>query len=218
MVQLKIHMHDFFIFKPSSQLHTYINKRQSMPKLFPLYYLIFVLKNIFKNEQMYDVTNHAIVISSAELENILNKKFIYIRELCENLIDHIVRVPEKYQRCVKALNNEIHLFPELETEQNVKIIRNYIPGFVLFSISLELRNVFKTLTIFNDSKTVFCYSDLLNFVSRYILINHAKLLDPSNPKIAYVKNDLLGKAFRVDVFHRGQVSYLLKRGNTTKNV
>lgn len=214
MAQVQNHMQDFYIFKPSSQLYKYISSRHSMTKLFPLYYLIFVMKLIFKKENMYDETNSVIVVCSAELENIFDKKFLYVRELCKNLKDHIVRLPEKYQKCVKAVANETHIFPQFETAPNQNLVK-IVPGFSLFSISHDLRNVFKTLPFFNNSESVYSYSDLLYFLSRYILKNHHKLLDTRNPKIAYVKNDLLGKAFRVNVFHRGQILNLLQRGNFT---
>jgi len=43
-------------------------------------------------------------------------------------------------------------------------------------------------------------------VSKYIMANKERLFDLRNVKIVMVKNDLLGTAFKLDYFHRSQVT------------
>ena len=45
-----------------------------------------------------------------------------------------------------------------------------------------------------------------SMVSKYIMANKERLFDLRNVKIVMVKNDLLGTAFKLDYFHRSQVT------------
>jgi len=62
----------------------------------------------------------------------------------------------------------------------------------------------------NPTQVVFSYREVTSYLSQYILDNKEKFFDNRNIKIAHVETDPLGIAFNVKVFHRTQVTTLLR--------
>jgi len=62
----------------------------------------------------------------------------------------------------------------------------------------------------NPTQVVFSYREVTSYLSQYILDNKDKFFDNRNIKIAHVEGDPLGIAFNVKVFHRTQVTTLLR--------
>jgi len=62
----------------------------------------------------------------------------------------------------------------------------------------------------NPTQVVFSYREVTSYLSQYILDNKDKFFDNRNIKIAHVETDPLGIAFNVKVFHRTQVTTLLR--------
>jgi E3 ubiquitin-protein ligase Mdm2 len=81
----------------------------------------------------------------------------------------------------------------------------------MFELKLDFRAVLSTLPTFNLNQRLFAYGEVCQLLSKYILSKKDCFFDPRNCKLALVKNDLLGKAFQVDSFHRCQVTNLLRK-------
>jgi len=62
----------------------------------------------------------------------------------------------------------------------------------------------------NPTQVVFSYGEVTSYLSQYILDNKDNFFDNRNIKIAHVEGDPLGIAFNVKVFHRTQVTTLLR--------
>jgi hypothetical protein len=62
----------------------------------------------------------------------------------------------------------------------------------------------------DQTQVVFSYRDVTLYLSKYILDNKDRFFDNRNIKIAHVETDPLGIAFNVKVFHRNQVTKLLR--------
>jgi len=62
----------------------------------------------------------------------------------------------------------------------------------------------------NPTQVVFSYREVTSYLSQYILDNKDNFFDNRNIKIAHVEGDPLGIAFNVKVFHRTQVTTLLR--------
>merc|ERR1711962_1447062 len=62
----------------------------------------------------------------------------------------------------------------------------------------------------NPTQVVFSYREVASYLSQYILDNKDNFFDNRNIKIAHVEGDPLGIAFDVKVFHRTQVTTLLR--------
>ena len=52
----------------------------------------------------------------------------------------------------------------------------------------------------------FCFLQLTNYLSRYILDNKTRLFDVRNHMVVICREDPLGEAFGLDAFHRSQVT------------
>jgi E3 ubiquitin-protein ligase Mdm2 len=80
-----------------------------------------------------------------------------------------------------------------------------------FELKQDFRVVLSTLPTFNINQKLFTYEEVTRFLSTYILSKKDCFFDPRNIKLALVKDDPLGKAFKVDSFHRCQVTSLLRK-------
>ena len=81
----------------------------------------------------------------------------------------------------------------------------------IFELKPEFRTALSSLPSFPQTKTLFTYSQICSLMSKYILANAPKLIDPRNVKVLLIKGDPLSLAFKCDSFHRCQVTSFLRK-------
>jgi E3 ubiquitin-protein ligase Mdm2 len=79
-----------------------------------------------------------------------------------------------------------------------------------FTAKCDFLKVLHAVSGVEETRTVFTYPEVCGLLSKYILANKDKFFDLRNIKIAFVENDLLGKAFGVRLFARCQITSLLR--------
>ena len=71
--------------------------------------------------------------------------------------------------------------------------------------------VLATVPGFPVHKVTHKYQDICKATTQYILGNKERVIpDKRNIRVAYVKDDLLGKAFNVTAFHRTELASLIR--------
>lgn len=205
------------MFPYKSPLKQYILSKDSLfPQLFRLDVILVWFQKLLKENIMFDTSNPAIILFKDNLCNIFNTPWCHVTEFRPLVLEHIDLVSSKYQKMVKFLcPYKENMFEENKHKSKRKTLSKptkvSTPLVDAYRISNNLRAVFETIPNFDKDKTVFKYKEICDYVSSYMLINRAKLLNIQNIRIAYVKDDLLGKAFQVDIFHRCQVTSLIRR-------
>lgn len=205
---------DFYIFTTKTPLKMYIlSKDKRFPKIFRLDTILMWFKNILQKQMMFDLQNPAILKFDNDLTNIFQTQWCHVNEFAPRVLKHCQLIPRKYMKMVKILNpfktNEI-IETEKDSPKQCRSKPSHITGDA-FTISQNLRDVFELLPHFNKQQIVFTMRDVCNLISTYIMSNHIRLIDKQNKSIAYVKNDPLGKAFKVNVFHRCQLKSMIRQ-------
>jgi len=111
--------------------------------------------------------------------------------------DHVPSPP------VQTVTNEPPVDPSIYSNINAR-----------FRLQPAFRNVFLAqpiLPTFNIRQTTFAYQEITALLSDYIRSKKETFFDKRNIRAAMVKGDPLGIAFRVDSFHRCQVTFLLRK-------
>jgi hypothetical protein len=210
-------------FKQGSPLKTYLHfKMQEKYKkhsTFTLRHLLGDLKYILKKEKLYDPLNPAIILCDARLERVLDIKALHVSEVKEHVLTHLVLVYTSFHtrkqpiqiqtRNTKQLrlskeNEELKRLVNLQVQQTFNKDSDY-------RMKPLLKATLKQLPHFPSHKRTFNYTELCQYLTKYIICHKEKLIDPRHIKICIVRNDPLGKAFNVNAFHRCQVAQLLRR-------
>ena len=178
-------LHQFLSFKLPEEFS--INRRA-----YPLFVVLAALKKMISQERLYDGSNTTCIMLNPELEWALGMKYLHVTEVRDVVLDQMesIGVP----------------FPP----QNVRT-----PPPSTFDIEgtyFPSKNFLKVLKKVEScpDRNVFTYRELCELLSKYILARQDKFFDNRNIKMADVSNDLLGIAFGVKIFHRTQVSTLLR--------
>ena len=153
------------------------------------------LRNIINEKKLYDKNNPHVILCDSDLEAALNCPALGRYELAD-------KVCYQLKKCEK----------EGECEAQTVISKKFglITKDSRFGITRAFRAVLKTLPEFDKKKHVHRYGQLAKHLSAYIMKN-THLVDERNVKICIVKNDILGKAFNVEAFHRDQTSTFLRK-------
>jgi hypothetical protein len=95
-------LHSYYTFKLDAPLRTYIKKKQrSLKPRYTLCEILTILKDIIRDEEMFDMRNPAMIICDQELENALNMKALHVTEIRELVYSQLVRLPEILQTVLK---------------------------------------------------------------------------------------------------------------------
>ncbi len=224
----------YYIFKTEAPLKSYIREQTgSIREHFKLSEILTILKHIIAQNFLFDIRNPAIITCDGPLEAALGMKALHCIEIRELVYRQLVRVSEAQQRALRAAapqplpqplprelpeddNDGATTSAVGEEERNFRPTPN-LPSEVYLDInsrfepSPALRVVFATRPTFDDEEVYYPYGQLTQWLSEYILAKKEQIFDIRNDKLAIVKDDPLGKAFKVDHFHRTQVTNLLKK-------
>ena len=223
----------FYIFKTEAPLKNYIREQTgSIREHFKLSEILTILKNIIARNFLFDMRNPAIITCDEPLEVALDMKALHCIEIREIVYRQLIRVCEAQQIALRAaapqpLPQPLPRAPADidddgastsavdEEEQNFRPTPNlpsqvYLEENSLFEPAPALRVVLATRPNFDDAEVYYPFGQLTQWMSEYILSKKEQLFDSRNIKLAIVKDDPLGVAFKVDHFHRTQVTSLLK--------
>ena len=236
-------LNTFFEFNPHSELRMLlINKTGVEKNYYSLCEILTFLKNIIKEEELFDHTNPSIVICSKELERALNCKACHVSEIRDLVMSQITKIPEEALRkkYAQQINNCKGTQSDTHSHNlNLGVPRDYQPQpqqqpktriktanisttiwtdrHAKFTLTPELLKVFHLVPGADPLQTIFSYEEVTLLLSRYILLRKRRIFDSRNIKLALVADDPLGNALKVRSFHRSQVNYLLRRQLTPVN-
>ena len=193
-------------FVEGSRLHTYLSfKEPEMISLWKRDYTLFTvltaLRSVISREKLYDRRNTTCLIASTELEWALGMKFLHICEVKSVVLTQMVP-------------NESSLILPSNSANNQQQHNGNKPPFdveALYLVKPAFLKVLQQVPGVTQNTNIFKYREICSILSQYILSNKDKFFDNRNVKIALVANDDLGVAFNVDIFHRAQVTTLIRK-------
>ena len=116
----------------------------------------------------------------------------------DSLLDHDVHMPDP-SADPKAIVRTASISVTTFIDENDK-----------FTLKPDFLSVIQTVPGVDAQKTIFTYREITDAISSYILTRADELFDPRNIKLALVKDDPLGRAFKVSSFHRCQINNLIR--------
>lgn len=229
------HSARFYSFKKDSPLQAYIARKGIyLEKNFIIYEIVYALKKIIHDEDMFDSKNTSIVICNMEMEKALQTKSFHYKQLVHLVETQVKQEPKlvvKYSfkqlqdRQFKRNTNISVNFRYKLFFKNCEFKREYWPKFLkhkyivdclpvnpkeLYLLKTPLYNVFATLPNFDmNILSPITYEKVLELFAFYIHCNEQALIDPTNEQIIHIKNDLLGIAFDAGAIHYSQIDSCL---------
>ena len=197
-----------FRFRASSRLLDYVNLKSGNDKeYYTLVEILMILKETIRREQLYDEKNPAVILCSAELEDVLNMKALHVTEIRDLILNHLIRVRD---RTILARHG-IHDLTEIQRIIHTASISTQVcvDRHKEFKVNQKFLDVFSAHPNFDKNRTIYTYEEVTSLLSAYIIQNKKKFFDPRNMKLAIVRDDPLGEAFGVNAFHRCQVNHFL---------
>ncbi len=224
----------YYIFKTEAPLKTYIREQTgSIREHFKLSEILTILKHIIAQNFLFDMRNPAIIVCDGPLETALGMKALHCIEIRELVYRQLIRVSEAQQRALRAAapqplprplprgppdddNDRSTMSAVDEEERRFRPTPNlpsevYLDIDARFEPSPALRLVLATRPTFDDEEVYYPFGQLTQWLSEYILAKKDQFFDTRNDKLAIVKDDPLGVAFKVDHVHRTQVTNFLKK-------
>ena len=196
------------VFKPDSKLFPVLASRTpELIKLnnnqYTLHTVLTALRSIISTEHLYDRSNTTLVMWDPQLEKAIGCRYNHVTEIRDIVAKQMTILhPEQMEMILKDQ-------PVEKAQNDVKNYDVKIDGNARFLVKHQFRNVLLKVKP-GLKQNVFTYKELTTMLSQYILNNCKRLIHESNIKIANVENDVLGKAFGVRVFHRTQITRLLR--------
>ncbi len=88
-------LHSLYAFKVGAPLKNYIlTKRPSTRKFYTLAEILTILKEIIRDEEMFDMRNPAIILCDKNLEMALNMQAMHVIEIRELVYSQLMRLPD----------------------------------------------------------------------------------------------------------------------------
>ena len=226
-------LNTIYQFNPRSRLKRFLVRRTRREKTYySLHEILITLKQIIRNERMYDQSNPSIIICSSELERALDMKALHVTEIKDLVLLQLTKAPDQtfirdFIQIGKVSESPISISKvttsqnEQQTQQQPTLPPNIIKStniptttytnkYEKFTIRPNLLKVLQMIPGTDNTKTVFSYEEIKQLLSKYIISRKDDIFDPRNKKLALVANDPISLAFGVKSFHRCQVINLLK--------
>jgi hypothetical protein len=125
-----------------------------------------------------------VIKCSAGLENALHRRAFHINELRPLLMSHLVRSSKPD---INGSSNNA----SYDHTQRVSISHTD-----MFTLKTEFHRVLKTTPGADQQQKYYLYSEVINLMYRYVL-SHPHFMDTRNPKLAILRDDLLGAVFGI---------------------
>lgn len=183
---------------------------------FTLVDLVIAMKRLFTSYEMFDNNNPSMILCNPDFEQALNRRAFRIQDIRSVLKPLVQQGPE----------NSIPMplvIPEFS--ESVVIVGAALPPSSSlvdkaypfcdpthkYTITQELREVFKNDKFFAPNQKTFSLRALKIAYMRYYRTNMTRLVDPREPNIVLLFDDPLGKAFGVQAFHKIQLNKMIRR-------
>ena len=203
-------------FLKGSKLHIFLAVKepdiiQATQCEYTLFVVLSALRHVISREKLYDPNNTTVIIASSDLEHALDMKFMHVTEIRDvvltqmELLDPSVATPAPSVSVSQPQANQQTQGQLANTGNKSKFDING-----RYWVKPLLLKVFREVAGVEPTQVIFSYRECTSHLSQYILDKKDSFFDNRNIKIAHVEGDLLGEAFNVKVFHRTQVSTLLR--------
>ena len=206
-------------FKKDALLHPFLASKapkeiQLNQRDYTLYQILFALRQVISREKMFDPNNTTVIICSPLLEQALDRKSLHVTQ-CRDLVLEQLETKEEYmgvelappqsQRPIAGAGNG----QPFDTEGHYWLKPLFLK--TLRSLKDKVTESGTILRGLPPGKVVFSYRETTRYLSQYILENQNQFFDGRNITVAHVGGSLLGQAFGVSVFHRSQITALLRK-------
>jgi hypothetical protein len=201
--------HCLFTINHNSPLKYFLtSKIYAIPEFFSFHWIATLMTEIIKKEKLFDIQNPYIILCSSELEYIFKCSAFHIKKLNNFLIQHVHQITNLNQlKSSTIVKNNIFTVKN----ENEKLNPLSKHTFELFTLMPSFYQLLSTLPQFNSNQKIFTFQEIMNYFFQYITANKIKLFDPRNDQIAIIKNDPLGKLFKVSAFHRDQAEFFVNK-------
>lgn len=223
-------LHSHYAFKADSPLRGYIKKKRHLLRWFyTLAEVLTILKEIIRDEEMFDMRNPAIILCDQDLEKALGMKALHVTQIREQVYKQLTVIPSEYKEEIlqlkeispianqplstpntrnEPINTAISSAGPIATKIEPDIYKDKSSKFLLKPL---FRQVLSILPNFDTNHSFFTFEEVTALLCEYIDLKRESIIDPRNKKLAIVKNDPLGEVFNVDAFHKDQTTSLLKK-------
>ena len=198
------------VFRDDAKLHPFLAEKTPDlinldKKAYTLYDVLLGLRQVISKEKLYDPNNTTVIICSPGLEAALDMRSMHVTEVRDLVL---------LQMDVAHPDLLASLTPPEPHQQPQTVAAGGQPVFDTkgqFWVKPLFMQVLRLIPGIPPNKVVFSYKEVVSFLSEYILEHEEKFFDKRNIKVAHVETDPLGRAFGVKVFHRTQVTALLRK-------
>jgi hypothetical protein len=139
----------YYTFKTGSPLKIYLQtKVPALREIYKLKDVLTLLKNIIRDEGMFDHLNPAIIMCSPQLEAALNMKALHVSEIRSLVLNHLIKKCEKCQAILRTAaswswstmmgNPTQELLPLTPCIPTTSVTHSVIPATVFKSTPAEL--------------------------------------------------------------------------------
>jgi hypothetical protein len=96
-------MADFYEFVPGSPLRRFIyNVKKTIKIYYQLHEVITLVREIIRDNCLYDKTNTAVIVCDSELEKVFNTNGMHVSELKGKILEQLILVTEPLQGRLRA--------------------------------------------------------------------------------------------------------------------
>ena len=193
-------------FEAQSPLKLYLDKITKIPKIFyTLGEVVAILQRVILDEEQCVPANPCMVMCSPALSEALQCTALHKSEVAERVMTQVTQ-PSYYDL---SRTGKKAIKPGLPTRGSPALTINMKAPFKVKSN--YFRSILSSVDKSCNSKTIFTFGEVASTLSKYIVSRKDRLFDSRHPRAALVGGDPLGRAFRVSVFHRFQLEFLILR-------
>ena len=115
-------LHALYTFKENAPLKNYIlNKRPSTGESLTLAEVLTILKEIIRDEGMFDMKNPAVILCDQNLEKALNMRALHVTEIRDIVYSQLTRLPDDKQDINRSQNSrQQHNYSVRRDEQQLQ--------------------------------------------------------------------------------------------------
>jgi hypothetical protein len=175
-----------------------IQKMGTEQLVYTLEQLLRALRNIILAKGTFDESNPSIVMCSADLEEVLDRRALHVAKIRPIVMTHLIRTRLQTGQTIQVprpLPLESSQPSQPRSSKTTSIATKVsISESTMFRLKPLFHKVLKTVRGASQSQTVYKYSKITKLLSEYILANRNKLIYPRHFKRAIVSGDPLGTA------------------------
>ena len=214
-------LEDLYRFRDTSTLKNYIiHKRPTWNIIFLLKDLLLLVRDIIRDEGLFDNNNPAIIMCDTALEQALNMKALHVTQIRAIIVSNLLHVEHRaVLPRMEPIPPETFDTPTTSTAVQLSTCsrKNKTNGSntsrigQLYVIKQRFYHLLATVPDFDRRITYFTYDQITTVFAKYMLRRLPDFLDRRNILTAIIKDDELRNVFGVNAFHRNQVNYYINQ-------